>query len=110
MKQSINFFSFREAFRQYDRLGHFPDNGLSLLFDYLEEIEQDTGEEMELDVVGLCCDFCQSDPDTIAQDYCIEIDQDSDDEEKEQQVMQYLEDNTIVVGKTNKGEILYVVF
>lgn len=29
------------------------------MFDYLEEYEKDTGEEIELDVVALCCDFAE---------------------------------------------------
>ena len=40
-----------------------PDNfsyeGLSILFDWLEQLEQDTGEELELDVIAICCDFSQ---------------------------------------------------
>ena len=29
------------------------------LFEYLEDYEQDTGEEIEMDMVGLCCDFTE---------------------------------------------------
>ena len=42
-----------------------PDNfnyaGLNALYDYLEQYEEDTGEQIELDVIALCCDFCQYD-------------------------------------------------
>ena len=27
------------------------------LFEYLVSLEEDTGEEMELDVIGICCEF-----------------------------------------------------
>lgn len=53
MKQSVNFNAFREAFRAHDRLSSFSSDGLSALFDYLIEREDDTGHEEELDVVGL---------------------------------------------------------
>ncbi len=61
MKTTVNFDSFADAFRRYDRTSQFSPAGLSALFDYLEGIEQDTGEEMELDVIGLCCDFMEFD-------------------------------------------------
>jgi hypothetical protein len=61
MKTTVNFNDFQDAFRRFDRANQFSRAGLSALFDYLEEIEQDTGEEMELDVIGLCCDFMEFD-------------------------------------------------
>jgi hypothetical protein len=30
-----------------------------LLFDYLEQYEEDTGQEIELDVISLCCDYSE---------------------------------------------------
>ena len=29
------------------------------LFEYLEDYSRDTGEDFELDVIGLCCDFTE---------------------------------------------------
>jgi hypothetical protein len=61
MKTTVNFSDFQDAFRRFDRQNQFSRAGLVALFDYLEGIEQDTGEEMELDVIGLCCDFMEFD-------------------------------------------------
>tara|TARA_A200000159_G_scaffold19764_1_gene16356 strand:- start:36 stop:332 length:297 start_codon:yes stop_codon:yes gene_type:complete len=61
MKQSINFYDFRQAFRQHERDNQFSHEGLSTLFDMLEDYEQDTDEEIELDVIALCCDFTEYD-------------------------------------------------
>ena len=40
-----------------------PDNftyaGLSLLYDYMEELSDDLGEDLELDVIALCCDYSE---------------------------------------------------
>ena len=40
-----------------------PDNfsyeGLTALYDYLTELEEDLGEEMELDVIAICCEFTE---------------------------------------------------
>jgi hypothetical protein len=57
MKQTIGFTQFSDAFRAYDRYDQFGYDALKALFDYLEELEQDIGEEMELDVIALCCDW-----------------------------------------------------
>ena len=58
MKTTVGYYDFVKAFKDYDREAHFP-TGLSALWDYLEEMEEDTGEELELDVIGLCCDYTE---------------------------------------------------
>jgi len=57
MKQSVNFHAFRDAFRAHGREEQFTYDGLRALFDYLEELEADIGEELELDVIALCCEY-----------------------------------------------------
>jgi len=57
MKQTIDAHAFREAFRMYGRHEQFCDDGLLALFEYLTDLESDTGDEMELDVIGICCDY-----------------------------------------------------
>ena len=61
MKQTINFYDFRQAFQQHGRENQFSHEGLSTLFDMLEEYEQDIDKELELDVIALCCDFTEYD-------------------------------------------------
>lgn len=101
MKQTIGLWEFRDAFRQADRMENFSHEGLELLFDYLEELEQDTGEEMELDVVAICCDFSEEAPEDIAEAYNIDIEEcQGDEEEIKRVVLEYLEENTTVVGQT----------
>lgn len=60
MKTTITQSDFRDAFLSSDsRKNSFSWEGLNALFDYLEALEQDCGEEMELDVVALDCDFTE---------------------------------------------------
>ena len=61
MKQTVYFDDFKQAFKQMGRENQFSYEGLTTLFDMLEEYEQDTGEELELDVIALCCDFSEYD-------------------------------------------------
>jgi len=58
MKQTINFYEFASQF-QAMRPNSFTREGLIALWEYLEEWEELTGEELELDVIALCCDFIE---------------------------------------------------
>jgi hypothetical protein len=61
MKTKVTCQEFLDSFRRYDRANQFSRAGLVALFDYLEELERDTGDEYELDVIGLCVDFAEFD-------------------------------------------------
>jgi|TARA_R110000851_G_scaffold318503_1_gene482394 hypothetical protein len=61
MKQSINMYDFERAFKNFERMNNFSYDGLKALFEYLEDYEEDTGEEIELDVIALCCDYAEYD-------------------------------------------------
>jgi len=58
MKQTVNFSDFTDAFRKV-RPENFTYEGLKALFDDLEELDRESEQEMELDVIGLCCDFTE---------------------------------------------------
>jgi hypothetical protein len=58
MITTVNLHDFREAFRT-TRPENFSYDGLAALFDYLEQLEEDLGEPMELDVIALCCDYTE---------------------------------------------------
>ena len=56
MKQTIYESDFIEAFKRMGRENQFSREGLMALFEYLESTETEENQ-MELDVVGLCCEF-----------------------------------------------------
>lgn len=58
MKKTINQYEFMTAFQSI-RPDNFSRNGLFALFQHLTEWELDTGEEIELDVIGICCEFTE---------------------------------------------------
>lgn len=96
MKQSINLYQFRDAFQRMDRGSQFSYEGLEILFNGLEELEQDTGNEMDLDVIGLCCEFVEMTELEIRDSYGLE-DYESSTE--------YLRDRTLVLGSTDTSVI-----
>ena len=59
MKKTINFYDFERAFIHMGRENQFTYKGKQALFDYLEYYEEDTGEQIELDVVALCCEYSE---------------------------------------------------
>lgn len=59
MKETVSLYRFRDAFVDCGRKDNFSYEGLEALFEYLTELEDDTGNEFELDVIGLCCDYTE---------------------------------------------------
>ena len=96
MKQTINLSQFRDAFNRMDRGSQFSYEGLEVLFNGLEAFEQDMGEESDLDVIALCCDFCEMTELEIRYSYGLGDSQSS---------TEYLNNNTWVLGATDKTVI-----
>lgn len=59
MKTAVNFSDFCDRFAAMDRNEQFSYDGKRALFDYLEEYEESTGQEIELDVIALCCEYTE---------------------------------------------------
>jgi hypothetical protein len=110
MKQTVNFSSFVDAFRAYDRYNQYGYQALRVIFDFLEQYEQDCNEELELDVIAICCEYDSSHYKDIADNYRIDLSDANGDEDAEKQiVLDYLNHNTMVLGETD-CEIVYQCF
>jgi hypothetical protein len=59
MINTINKYEFSDAFQKMGRGDQFSYEGLIALFDYLEILEDDIGEPIELDVISLCCEYTE---------------------------------------------------
>ena len=57
MKTTVTESIFIDTVRAYGRIDKFGVDGWRALFDYIEEYEQDTGEEQEMDIIAYCCDL-----------------------------------------------------
>lgn len=111
MKQTLNKDQFRFAFEQV-RPNQFSYEALGMLFDYLEECDED----MELDVIAICCDFTESD----FQEAANELDDDEseltqeceglDESETAQLIAEKLQNKTSVLGVTSDNTIVYANF
>ena len=71
MKDTINKNQFINWFRSNEQYkNNFSYEGLSALFDYLEEMEESTGEELDFDPIALCCEYSEYDSfEELQEDY-----------------------------------------
>ena len=98
MKKTVTLSTFRDAFRTMNRLDHFSYEGLAVLFDDLEQYEEDCGQELELDVIGFCCEFTEHTLEEANQDYGWEF-------ETLDELTEHLHGETHVCGTTDKTVI-----
>lgn len=107
MKNTLTFSAFCDAFHSAGRKDQFSYEGKRALYDFLEEAFPD----YDLDVIGLCCEYAEASWYEIAQDYNIDLsDAEGDEEEVEAIVEDYLNDNTMIVGKLDNGSFVYAQF
>jgi predicted ArsR family transcriptional regulator len=102
MKTTVSVYDFRDAFQKC-RPDNFTYEGLGVLFDYLEEYEESSGEELELDVIAICCDFSEDTTEAIAENYSIDLSECEDEDEKTEAVREYLEDEGALIGEVAGG-------
>jgi hypothetical protein len=111
MKQTVNFSAFCDAFHAFKRYDRFGYTALQILFDYLEEYESETSEEIELDVISLCCDYSVDSVADIAENYDIDLSKCEDDDARKFAVLDYLQDNTQICGEYDGEDgVHYIVY
>lgn len=97
MIQTVNNSDFHNAFHRMDRSTQFSYEALNMLFNYFEEFD----ENMELDVIAICCEYSEMTPEEIASSYNLDEDED---------VLEFLDMNTSVIGETSDGSIVFAQF
>ena len=112
MKQTIGLHQFREAFRLHERT-NFSYEGLEVLFDALTDFEAGVGEEVELDVIGLCCDFVEMDLKELLSQYPAISDEPLTDDNEVEIIglaTDYLCDETWLCGLTEQNTFVFQQF
>ena len=73
--------------------------GAHALAEYLEQLEDDMGEDMEFDRVAIRCDFSEHETAIdAASQYDWKPDEDDDEDAQEASALHYLQDRTEVIG------------
>ena len=106
MKNTINFTDFTDAFLNMNRQEQFTYEGKKALFEYLEEYEESTGEEVELDVIALCCEYSEySDIEELFNEYTNLFD-DEFEAYEEDSIVEEFNNRTMVLNITGGGYII----
>lgn len=53
-EEFINYFEKSDSYKN-----NFSREGLIALYNYLEQLSEDIGEDIELDIVALCCEYTE---------------------------------------------------
>ena len=59
MKQNVTEHDFVRAFDDYGRGDNYSREARFALYDYIIQLEEDIGQEIELDVISICCAFSE---------------------------------------------------
>jgi predicted ArsR family transcriptional regulator len=86
--------SFIDAFKLSSRKDQFSYEALEAIFEYLEDYSNDTGENVELDIVAICCEWVEMTWQEVADQYNVDLSQCTDDDERIDAVEEYLQDET----------------
>lgn len=112
--QELNESYFIERFREMGRGDQFTRDALEALYAYYTDLSEDLGEDIKLDVIGICCDWYESTVAEVVAEYAIEVDlegcesEEDIEEAKREAVIAFLQGETscIDVGET----VLYMAF
>lgn len=98
MKQTVTEYHFIDSFRAFGRESQFSVPARRALFEHFEIIEQYQDEEIELDPVGICCEWSEhSSAREAAEEYGFEPEEDDDDDAREKSALEWLQGQTQVV-------------
>jgi|SRR5690606_7441880 len=96
--KEVTFYDFLKEFEEFGREDQFSFEGKKALFDYLNELSDDLGEYIELDIIAISCGFVEYESiEEFNHDYQLDLD-DIDD----------VQDYTTVIPIDGKSFIIQV--
>ena len=70
MKATVFFDDFWNMYQRTDGYkNQYTRAGAEVLFNYLESLEQDSGEEMECDIIAIACEYSEATPEQYKESY-----------------------------------------
>jgi hypothetical protein len=109
--QTLDKYSFVRAFEESSRKDQFSSEALEAIFDYLEEYsEQADSNNIEFDIVGICCEWAEEGWEGIAKDHNVDLEGCEDDQDKIEAVRDHLEYHTQCILLPDGETFVYVQF
>jgi len=90
-------YSFRNTFLTSDYKNNFSYDGLTALYNYFEELEDDTGQTIEFDLIAIAGEYSELTIEELRDNYSVDKDID---------VIEYLQENTIVIEIENSDSVI----
>ena len=90
-------YSFRDTFLTSAYSENFSYGGLTALYNYFEELEADLNESIEFDYISIVGEYSELTIDELRDNYFIDKDID---------VIEYLQENTIVIEIENSDSVI----
>ena len=91
-------YSFRDTFLSSDNYSeNFSYDGLTALYDYFEELEDDLGEPIEFDHIAIACEYSELSIKDLRDNYSIDKDID---------VIEYLQERTQVIEIEDSDRVI----
>lgn len=98
-----------DEFRKHGRDKDYSLNALLALFDYLDELSTDIGQDIEVDVIELCCEWQEFySLEELADCYSHQFTEEQlkDVEANKSDIIQYFYDNTQTISLNNGGYLI----
>lgn len=108
--QTVDFSDFRQAFYTYNRQDNFSSAAQQELFEMLEDLSEQTGEDWELDVIAICCDYQELSVEDFVREYSVDVDDEECSKEWAEAVESYLQDNAGWYTFVDDETVLFQVF
>ena len=89
--------NFRNTFLMSDYKNNFSYDGLTALYDYFSELEDELGEPIEFDLVAIAGEYSELTIEELRDNYSVDKDID---------VIEYLQENTIVIEIENSDSVI----
>jgi cobyrinic acid a,c-diamide synthase len=90
-------YSFRNTFLTSDYKNNFSYDGLTALYDYFSELEDELNESVEFDLIAIAGEYSELTIEELRDNYSINKDID---------VIKYLQENTIVIEIENSDSVI----
>jgi len=72
----VSFYDFLKEFEKHDRADSFSYKAKKALYEYLNQLSDDIGEPIELDIIGICGEFTEYESlEQFNHDYSYSIDE-----------------------------------
>lgn len=111
---SVNESLFIDMFRKYNRIDNFTYQGLQELFNYLDDLADEMDEPIELDVIGLCCEYYEGNAQDIVNDYKSELEEMLNDDYYEGDldmiVGEYLQDQGMLISEYDVNGVKHFLY